>query len=91
MSQLRELAPPSGSAAPGAMLESARTQGRSAYLDELYISNPPGVYDLRAVFWADLAVSPARILTVSALVEVLDGPDSLELLKQKLTHIKKEK
>jgi hypothetical protein len=91
MSQLRELALSSGSAAPGAMLESARTQGRPAYLDELYISNPPGMYDLRAVFRADLAVSPARILTASALVEVLDGADSLELLRQKLAHTKKEK
>jgi hypothetical protein len=91
VSQLRELASRSGSAAPGAMLGSARTQGRSAYFDEFYISNPPGVYDLRAVFRPDLAVSSPSVLTASALVEVLDGPDSLEPLKQKLTHIKKEK
>ncbi len=48
-SHLRELAQASGFSAAGAMNESARLQGRSPF-NELYISNPPGVYDLKAVF-----------------------------------------
>lgn len=87
-SQLRELAQASGFSAAGAMNESARLQGRSPF-NELYISNPPGVYDLRAVFQPDRAVAQGRTLTASALVRVLDGPDSLELLKQKIAEKKK--
>ncbi len=87
-SQLRELAQASGFSAAGGMNESARLQGRSPF-NELYISNPPGVYDLRAAFQPDRAVAQGRILTASALVRVLDGPDSLELLKQKLAEKKK--
>jgi hypothetical protein len=88
-SQLRELAAASGFSGAGVMNESARLQGAQTYFDEFYISNPPGVYDLRAVFQPDPAVAQGRILTASAVVRVLDGPDSLELLKQKLAEKKK--
>jgi hypothetical protein len=85
--ELWELAQASGFSA-GAMNESAKLQGRSPF-NELYISNPPGVYDLRAVFQLDHAVAHGKTLTASALVRVLDGPDSLEQLKQKLSEKKK--
>jgi hypothetical protein len=71
------------------MNESARLQGTRTYFDEFYISNAPGVYDLKAVFQPDPAVAQGRTLTASALVRVLDGPDSLDLLKQKLAEKKK--
>jgi hypothetical protein len=89
ISQLRELALASGFSGAGAMNESARLQGMRTYFDEFYISNAPGVYDLKAVFQPDPAVAQGRTLTASALVRVLDGPDSLELLKQKLAEKKK--
>src|SRR6266542_865681 len=88
-SQLRELASASGLSGAGAMNESARLQGTRTYFDEFYISNAPGVYDLKAVFQPDPAVAQGRTLTASALVRVLDGPDSLDLLKQKLAEKKK--
>ena len=88
-SQLRELASASGFSGAGAMNESARLQGTRTYFDEFYISNPPGVYELKAVFQPDPAVAQGRTLTASALVRVLDGPDSLELIKQKLAEKKK--
>lgn len=87
-SQLRELAQASGFSAAGAMHESARLQGKSPF-SEIYISNPPGVYDLRVVFQPDRAIAQVKALTASALVRVLDGPDSLELFKQKLAEKKK--
>jgi len=43
------------------------------------------MYNLKAVFQPD----QEKTLTASALVRVLDGPDSLELLKQKLGEKKK--
>jgi hypothetical protein len=88
-SQLRELASASGFSGAGAMNESARLRGPRTYFDEFYISNPPGVYDLKAVFQPDPAVAQRKTLTASALVRVLDGPDSLELIKQKLAEKKK--
>jgi len=88
-SQLRELASASGFSGASAMNESARLQGTRTYFDEFYISNPPGVYDLRAVFQPDPAVAQRKTLTASALVRVLDGPDSLEQLKRKLAEKKK--
>jgi hypothetical protein len=87
-SQLRELAQASEFSAAGAMHESARLQGKSPF-SEIYISNPPGVYDLRVVFQPDPAIAQGKALTASALVRVLDGPDSLELFKQKLAEKKK--
>jgi hypothetical protein len=87
-SQLRELASASGFSGAGAMNESARLQGSSAF-NELYIGNPPGVYNLKAVFQPDRAVAQGKTLTASALVRVLDGPDSLDLIKQKLAEKKK--
>lgn len=71
------------------MHESARLQGAQTYFAEFYISNPPGLYDLKAVFQPDRQVTQGKILTASALVRVLNGPDSLELLKQKF--VEKEK
>jgi hypothetical protein len=59
------------------------------YFDEAYISNPPGLYNLKAVFQPDPAIAQGKTLTVSAVVRVLDGPDSLELLRQKLAEKKK--
>jgi hypothetical protein len=88
-SQLRELASASAFSGAGAMNESARLQGTRTHFDEFYISNAPGVYDLKAVFQPDPAVAQGRTLTASALVRVLDGPDSLDLLKQKLAEKKK--
>jgi hypothetical protein len=85
--ELWELAQASGFSG-GAMNESAKLKGRSPF-NELYISNPPGVYDLRAVFQPDPAVAEGKTLTASAFVRVLDGPDSLEQLKQKLSEKKK--
>ena len=89
ISQFRELAAASGFSGAGAMNESARLQGMQTYFDEAYISNPPGPYNLKAVFQPDPAVAQGRTLTASAVVRVLDGPDSLELLKQKLAEKKK--
>jgi hypothetical protein len=68
--------------------ESARLEGRSPF-NELYIGNPPGAYNLRAVFQPDREATQGKILTAFALVRVLDGPDSLELIKQKLAEKKK--
>jgi hypothetical protein len=89
ISQFRELAAASGLSGAGAMDESARLQGMQTYFDEAYIGNPPGLYNLKAVFQPDPAIAQGKTLTVSAVVRVLDGPDSLELLKQKLTEKKK--
>jgi hypothetical protein len=89
ISQFRELAAASGFSGAGAMNESARLQEMQTYFDEAYIGNPPGLYNLKAVFQPDPAVAQGRTLTASALVRVLDGPDSLELLKQKLVEKKK--
>jgi hypothetical protein len=87
ISQFRELAAASGFSGAGAVNESARLQGMKTYFDEFYIGNPAGLYNLKALFQPDLA--QGKTLTASALVRVLDGPDSLELLKQKLAEKKK--
>jgi hypothetical protein len=89
ISQFRELAAASGFSGAGAVNESARLQGMQTYFDEFYIGNPPGLYNLKALFQPDPAVAQGKILTASALVRVMDGPDSLELLKQKLAEKKK--
>jgi hypothetical protein len=89
ISQFRELAAGSGFSGAGAMNESARLQGMQSYFDEAYIGNPAGLYNLKAVFQPDPAVAQGKTLTASALVRVLEGPDSLELLKQKLAEKKK--
>jgi hypothetical protein len=89
ISQFKELAAASGFSGGNVMNESARLQGMQTYFDEAYIGNPPGLYNLKAVFQPDPAVAQGKTLTASALVTVLDGPDSLELLKQKLVEKKK--
>jgi hypothetical protein len=89
ISQFRELAAVSGFSGAGAMNDSARLQGTKTYFDEFYIGNPPGLYNLKALFQPDPSVAQRRTLTASAFVKVLDGPDSLELLKQKLAAKKK--
>jgi hypothetical protein len=89
ISQFRELAAASGFSGTGAMNDSSRLQGMQTYFDEAYIGNPPGFYNLKAVFQPDPAVAQGKTLTASALIRVLDGPDSLELLRQKLAEKKK--
>jgi hypothetical protein len=89
INHFRELASVSGSSGAGTLNESARLQGAQTYFDEFYIGNPPGLYNLKALFQPDPAVAQGKILTASALVRVMDGPDSLELLKQKLAEKKK--
>ncbi|HEY2917413.1 MAG TPA: hypothetical protein VGK77_00320 [Candidatus Binatia bacterium] len=89
ISHFRDLASASGFSGTGAINESARLQGAQTYFDEFYIGNPPGVYNLKTVFQPDPAVAQGRILTASALVRVLEGPDSLDLLKQKLAEKRK--
>jgi hypothetical protein len=89
ISQFRELAAASGFSGAGAVNESARLQGTKTYFDEFYIGNPAGLYNLKALFQPDPAIAQGKTLTASALVRVLDGPDSLELLKQKLAEKKK--
>jgi hypothetical protein len=88
ISHFKELASASGFSGKAAINESARLQGAQTYFDEFYIGNPPGVYNLKAVFRPDPAIAQGKTLTASALVRVLDGPDSLELLKQKLAEKK---
>ena len=85
----RELAAASGFSGAGAVNESARLQGAKTYFDEFYIGNPAGLYNLKALFQPDPAIAQGKTLTASALVRVMDGPDSLELLKQKLVEKKK--
>jgi hypothetical protein len=89
ISQFRELATASGLSGGNVMNESARLQGMQTYFDESYIGNPAGLYNLKALFQPDPAIAQGKTLTASALVRVLDGPDSLELLKQKLAEKKK--
>jgi len=89
ISQFKELAAASGFSGGNVMNESARLQGMQTYFDEAYISNPPGLYNLKAVFQPDPAIAQRKTLTVSAVVRGLDGPDSLELLRQKLAEKKK--
>jgi hypothetical protein len=88
ISQFRELAAASGFSGAGAVNESARLQRTKTYFDEFYIGNPAGLYNLKALFQPDPAIAQGKTLTASALVRVLDGPDSLELLKQKLAEKK---
>ena len=89
ISQFRELAAASGFSGDNVINENARLQGAQTYFAESYISNPPGLYNLKAVFQPDPAIAPGRTLTATALVRVLDGPDSLDLMKQKLAEKKK--
>jgi hypothetical protein len=89
ISQFRELAAASGFSGGNLVNESARLQGAQNYFDEFYVSNPPGLYNLKAVFQPDPSVGQRKTLTASALVRVLDGPDSLDLLTQKLAEKKK--
>ena len=89
ISHFRELASASGSSGAGTVNESARLQGAQTYFDEFYIGNPPGLYNLKALFQPDPAIAQGKTLTASALVRVLDGPDSLELIKRNLAEKKK--
>jgi hypothetical protein len=89
ISQFKELAAASGFSGASAINESTKLQGAQNYFDEFYISNPPGLYNLKAVFQPDPAVAQGRTLTASVLIRVLDGPDSLDLLKQKFADKKK--
>lgn len=82
VSQMREAAQRSGF--PTAPAKSGSDPARLPHFDEIYISNPVGVYQLKATFQPDPADRRPR-LSASAYINVLDGPDSLDLITQKLS------
>jgi len=67
--------------------KSGSDQAQPSPFDETYIGNPVGLYQLKATFQPDQA-GPQLRLTSSVYIKVLDGPDSLELIKQKLSQKK---
>ncbi|HEU4344737.1 MAG TPA: hypothetical protein VFU31_24545 [Candidatus Binatia bacterium] len=81
VSQIREAAESAGF--PSAAAKGGSEQAQTSIFDEIYISNPVGLYHLKAVFLPDLA-NPQRALTASVYLKVLEGPDSLDLIRQKL-------
>jgi hypothetical protein len=85
VSQMREAAQASGF--PTSAVQSGSDQARPSLFDEIYISNPVGVYHLKATFQPDPA-NPQRGLTASLDIKVLEGPDSLDLIRQKLSQKK---
>ena len=81
VSQIREAAESAGF--PSAAAKGGSEQAQTSIFDEIYISNPVGLYHLKAVFRPDLA-NPRRALTASVYLKVLEGPDSLDLIRPKL-------
>ncbi|MGH7798641.1 MAG: hypothetical protein ACREQ2_27570 [Candidatus Binatia bacterium] len=82
VSQMRETAQRSGF--PTAPAKRGSDPARLPHFDEIYISNPVGVYQLKATFQPNPA-DPRLPLSASAYIKVLDGPDSLDLITQKLS------
>ena len=72
---------------PTSALKSGGDPARPSPYDEMYISNPVGVYLLTATFQPDPADFQRR-LTASVYIRVLDGLDSLDLFLQKLSEKK---
>jgi hypothetical protein len=81
LAQMREVAQSAGF--PAAAAKGDGDQARTSPFNEIYIGNPVGLYHLKATFRPDPA-NPQRALTASGYVKVLEGPDSLELIRQKL-------
>jgi hypothetical protein len=67
---MREAAQASGF--PTSAVQSGSDQARPSLFDEIYISNPVGVYHLKATFQPDPA-NPQRGLTTSLDIKVLRG------------------
>jgi hypothetical protein len=81
VAQMREAAQSAGF--PTASAKSGSDQVPTSPFDEIYIGNPVGLYYLKATFLPVLA-NPQQGLTTSIYIKVLEGPDSLELFRQKL-------